>query len=210
MKQMNCIALVTLAFAYALGPLATQMLTPAVPFVHHDFAIPMSSAQMLISVSLVTIGTATLLYGPLADWLGRRSVMLAGTLLFCLASVAAAFAPTPGLLIAARVAQAAGSAAGLALTRAIVHDVYGLERSGRVLAYLTAAMIVAPMVSPGIGGLLLDYLHWRALFAVCALFGIVALALLVIHLPETRSEVQADANRSPIWRNFAVLLSDSR
>jgi DHA1 family bicyclomycin/chloramphenicol resistance-like MFS transporter len=209
MKQMSCIAFVALAFAYALGPLATQMLTPAVPFVHHDFAIPMASAQMLISASLVTIGAATLLYGPLADRFGRRSVMLAGTLLFCLASVAAALAPTPGLLIGARIAQAAGSAAGLALTRAIVHDVYGLERSGRVIAYLTAAMIVAPMVSPGIGGLLLDHLHWRALFAVCALFGVVALALLVTHLPETRREAQGDANRSPILRDFAALLGDS-
>jgi MFS transporter, DHA1 family, multidrug resistance protein len=210
MNPDNRLIFLALAIAYALGPMATQMLTPAVPFVHRDFAIPMASAQLLISLSFVTIGVATLVYGPLADRCGRRGVILTGTALFCLGSLAAALAPSAPALIAARILQAAGSAAGLALTRTVVHDLYGGERSAQVIAYLTAAMILAPMLSPVLGGLLLDHLHWRMLFAVCALAGLLALSLLALHLPETQAPRQRLAERRPLPGEFAALLGDRR
>ena len=118
--------------AYALGPMATQILTPAVPFVHRDFAIPMAAAQTLISLSFATIALMTLIYGPLSDRFGRRPVILMGTGLFCIGSIVAGLAPTPELLIIGRMVQAAGSSAGLVLPRTIIHDVYGRERSGQV------------------------------------------------------------------------------
>jgi DHA1 family bicyclomycin/chloramphenicol resistance-like MFS transporter len=199
---------VALVVAYGLGPMATQILTPAVPFVHRDFAIPMAAAQMLISLSFVTIAVMTLIYGPLADRFGRRPVILTGTTLFCIGSVVAGLAPTPEVLIIGRMVQAAGSAAALTLTRTIIYDVYGRERSGQVIAYLTMAMIFVPMLSPGVGGLLLDHVGWRAIFAVCVLFGMVALSLLGWYLPETSHEQRPDFGLRRTGRNFNALLRD--
>ncbi len=73
MKHLNLVALGALVAAYALGPMATQILTPAVPFVHRDFAISMAAAQTLISLAFATIAVMTLVYGPLSDRYGTAS-----------------------------------------------------------------------------------------------------------------------------------------
>jgi len=210
MNRMNLVALGALVAAYALGPMATQALTPAVPFVHRDLAIPMAAAQTLISLAFATIAVMTLVYGPLSDRFGRRPVILAGTSLFCVGSVLAGLAPTPELLVLGRMVQAAGSSAGLVLTRTIVHDVYGRERSGQVLAYLTVVMIFVPMLSPLAGGILLDHAGWRAIFGLCAAIGCAALAALAICLPETNLARRADLGLRPTLASFGALARDPR
>jgi DHA1 family bicyclomycin/chloramphenicol resistance-like MFS transporter len=207
---MSVVALGALIAAYALGPMATQILTPAVPFVHRDFGIPMAAAQTLISLAFATIAVTTLVYGPLSDRFGRRPVILVGTGLFCAGSLLAAFAPTPEILILGRIVQAAGSSAGLVLARTVVHDVYGREHSGRVLARVTVVMIFVPMLSPGVGGVLLDHASWRAVFGLCALIGVIALTLLALRLPETHRARRATLGLGDTLRGFDALLRDRR
>jgi DHA1 family bicyclomycin/chloramphenicol resistance-like MFS transporter len=205
---MSAVALGALVAAYALGPLATQIVTPAVPFVHRDLAIPMAAAQTLISLAFASIAVMTLVYGPLSDRFGRRPVILAGTGLFCAGSLVAALAPSPEVLIVGRIVQAAGSSAGLVLARTIVHDFYGPERSGQVLARVTLVMILVPMLSPGIGGVLLDHTSWRAVFWLCALVGVIALSLLASRLPETHRARRAGLGLRDTVRGFGALLRD--
>jgi DHA1 family bicyclomycin/chloramphenicol resistance-like MFS transporter len=205
---MSLAALAALVTAYALGPMATQILTPAVPFVHRDLAISMAAAQTLISLAFATIAVMTIVYGPLSDRFGRRPLILAGTSLFCVGSVVAGLAPTPELLIFGRMVQAAGSSAGLVLTRTVVHDVYGRERSGQVIAYLTVVMIFVPMLSPLAGGILLDHVGWRAIFGLCAAIGLAALATLAICLPETNLTPRADFGLRPTLASFGALARD--
>jgi len=208
MKRLDSVTFAALVIAYALGPLATQIVTPAVPFVHRDLGVTMGTAQMLVSVAFVAIALATLVYGPLSDRYGRRPVVLIGTTLFCAGSFVAMLAPTVTWLIAGRALQAAGSAAALSLARTVVHDVYGRQRSGQVLAELTTVMILVPMLAPLLGGTLLDRVGWRAVFAVCLLAGLAALTLLVACMPETRPV----RGRQPRLRNaaadYAALLAD--
>jgi len=194
--------------AYALGPMATQILTPAVPFVHRDLGVTMATAQALVSVAFATIAVATLVYGPLSDCYGRRAVILVGTSLFCVGSLVAAVAPSAGWMIAGRAIQAAGSAAALSLTRTVIHDVYGRQHSARVLAHLTTVMIIVPMLAPGVGGALLDHVGWRAVFGVCLAFGVVALSLLAVSLPETRPARVRDLKLQEAFVDYATLLAD--
>lgn len=208
--RMNLVTLGALVAAYALGPMATQILTPAVPFVHRDFAIPMAAAQTLISLAFATIAVATLVYGPLSDRFGRRPVILGGTALFCAGSVVAGLAPTPEVLVLGRMLQAAGSSAGLVLTRTIVHDVYGRDRSGQVLAYLTVVMIFVPMLSPLAGGILLDHVGWRTIFGLCAGIGFAALAVLAAYLPETNATRRPDLGLRGTFASFGSLARDLR
>lgn len=208
MKRLDTIALTALIAAYALGPLATQIVTPAVPFVHRDLAVPMAAAQSLVSLAFVFIAAATLVYGPLSDRHGRRPVILVGTSLFCVGSLVAAAAPDAAWLIVGRCLQSAGSAAALSLTRTVIHDVYGREHSPRVLAQLTTVMIFVPMLAPAFGGVLLDRLGWRAVFAACLAVGLVALSLLSVFLPESRGARRGATGLADAFASYRALLAD--
>ena len=208
MPQLNRIALTALIVAYALGPLATQIVTPAVPFVHADLHVPMATAQALVSLAFVVIAFATLVYGPLADRLGRRPVLLFGTGVFCVGSLLASLAPTIGTLLAGRAMQSAGSAAALSLTRTVIHDVHGRQGSARVLAQLTTVMAYVPMLAPILGGVLIDHVGWRAVFVVGALAGSAALALLAWRLPESRPASTVAPRPRDVLANYRALLAD--
>lgn len=208
MKRLHQTAFVALVIAYALGPLATQIVTPAIPFVHRDLGTSMTLAQTLVSLAFAAIALATLIYGPLSDRYGRRPVILIGTFLFCAGSLVAAFAPSIGWLITGRILQASGSAAGLSLTRTVVHDLYGRQHSGRALAQLTTVMIFVPMLAPALGGTLIDHVGWRAVFGICAGLGVVALSLLALYLPESRNVQVPRLRLKDAFAGYAALIAD--
>lgn len=177
--------LVTLVLVTALGPLAMSAFVPAIPAIQSDLAVNGSVAQLTLSVSLVAMACASLAYGGLADRYGRRPVLLCGIALGILGSLLCAIGPTIGSVIAGRAVQAAGASTGFVLARVIVQDVYGNGRSTRVLAYITAAMTLAPMLGPLVGGYLIEGVGWRAIFLGTAFVSAAVLALVALRLPET-------------------------
>lgn len=157
----------------ALAPFSLQIFLPALPAIQTGFGVTAGIAQLVLSLSILASAFATLAYGPWSDRFGRRPVLLAGLAAFVAGSVLCAFAPTIGTLIAGRVIQSIGAAAGMVLARAIVRDLHDRERSASVIAYLTTAMVIAPMLAPTLGAVLVDVAHWRAIFALVAVLGLV-------------------------------------
>ena len=170
----------------AIGPASFQIFLPSLPSIQAGFGVSTGTAQLALSLSMLGIAVATLAYGSLADRFGRRPVLLAGMALLVLGSLLCAAAPTIEALIAGRIVQAAGGASGMVVTRAIVLDLYGRERAGRVMAGLLAAMMIAPMLATPLGGVLDDTVGWRANFGVIAAAGLATLAAVAWRLPETR------------------------
>ena len=170
----------------AAAPLSMQIFVPALPAIQRGFAVPTGVAQLALSLSILANAFATLSYGPLSDRFGRRPAVLAGLGLFVAGSVMCALAPTIDLLIAGRIVQAAGAAAGMVIARAIVRDLYEREHAAAMIAYLTMAMVVAPMLAPSVGAVLMDLSDWRAIFIALTLIGIVLLWSARLRLIETR------------------------
>src|SRR5215207_11688322 len=139
--------LLVLIVATALGPMAMQIFVPALPAIQEGFAVSPATAQLTLSLSAFAIALATLAYGPLSDRFGRRPALLGGLLIYLVGSALCGLATSIEGLILGRVVQAAGGCAGIVLTRAIVRDLYDLDRSATMLAYVTMAM-VAPMLAP--------------------------------------------------------------
>ena len=198
--------LVTLVMVCAVAPASMNIVMPALPAIQTDFGVPTSTAQLLVSLSILCVAVATLAYGPLSDRYGRRPVLLSGLALFLVGSVICAVAPTITVLIAGRIVQAVGGAAGLVLTRAMVRDLFDRESTARVLAYLTMAMVIAPMLAPFVGGALTDMVSWRAIFVFTTVAGVVVFLAVLFRLPETRAKTADSAGAVPMLRGFAALL----
>lgn len=169
----------------ALAPVSLQIFIPALPAIQASFDSNTGITQLVLSLSILANAVATLLYGPLSDRFGRRPVVILGFVIFVIGSCLSAMAPTIGLLIIARIIQSAGAAAGMVLARAIVRDLYNREQAASVLAYLTMAMVVAPMLAPTLGAILIDSFNWRAIFVVMAIAGVTLSWQVWSHLEET-------------------------
>jgi DHA1 family bicyclomycin/chloramphenicol resistance-like MFS transporter len=194
-----------LVLATAIGPFALQVFLPALPAIQADFAVSAATAQLVFSLSAFSIAVSTLFYGPISDRVGRRPALIGGLIVYLAGSVLCAVAPTISVLIVGRIVQAAGGCAGIVLTRAIVRDLYSLDRSAAVLAYITMAMVAAPMVAPALGGLLTDAAGWRMVFVVGAALGVVIMATVHRGLPETARPHAGSAPRHP-FKGFGRLL----
>jgi DHA1 family bicyclomycin/chloramphenicol resistance-like MFS transporter len=195
----------------ALGPLSTDLYLPALPGLTQTFDTDVVQVQLTLSVFLVGFAVAQLVYGPLSDRYGRRPLMLFGLALYLLSSLACMLAQSIDALIAARFLQALGACAGPVLGRAIVRDVYGPLQAARVLAYISGAMAIAPMIGPFFGGWLTVWFGWRANFAALALFGVVMLAVVFALLGESNAHRDPAATQPRrILGNFRALLSARR
>jgi DHA1 family bicyclomycin/chloramphenicol resistance-like MFS transporter len=201
----NTFLLFMLVAVTAIGPMAMQIFLPALPAIRDDFGVSAGTAQLAFSLSTFSIAVAMLAYGPLSDRYGRRPVLVAGLAIYLAGTAACLIASGIGTLILGRIVQAAGGCAGMVLARAMVQDLYGRERSATVLAYLTMAMVVAPMVAPAIGGFLTDGFGWRANFTFGTVLGIALVIGTVRAVHETHPHVGSAVRIGDMVRSFSRL-----
>lgn len=177
--------IILLAGVSALGPVGMQILLPALPVIKQKFYVTNDVAQLTLSLSMLAIAIGTLVYGPLSDKFGRKRVMLVGIVITIFGSIVCFVADSIMLLISGRFIQAFGGAVGLVLARAIVRDVYGPEEAARVIATLVMVMVVLPMMSPALGGELMQRFGFESVFIVIAFASAIAFVFLFLWLPET-------------------------
>jgi DHA1 family bicyclomycin/chloramphenicol resistance-like MFS transporter len=195
-----------LATISACGPIALNIYLPALPVVQEAFAASVPRVQLTLSVAFLAFAVGLLVHGPLSDRFGRKPVILVGVAVFTLGSLMCFAAPTLDWLIVGRAIQALGSSAGLIVSRAIVSDLYPREKMVRMIAYLTMVMVVAPTVSPLLGGLLVVTFEWHSLFVFMAGAGVVILLTAWRLLPETRVVRPRSAPRMSMGAIAASLL----
>ena len=193
-----------------IGPLSVHLFFPLMPLVKSDFGVPDALVGLAFSLSLLVMSVVTLVYGSLSDRHGRRPVLIAGLLLFCAGSALSAFAPSFEVLLAGRVVQALGAGCGVTLSRAIARDAYGSDSLVKVVAWLTAAYTLGPMLAPLIAGMLSDAFGWRFVVWLCLLTGGAILLAVWLNLSETRPEADLAEQSSNVWRNYGALLAMPR
>jgi DHA1 family bicyclomycin/chloramphenicol resistance-like MFS transporter len=193
----------------AIGPATLNILVPALPGLITRLYTDTGTVQLTLSLYLLSLATAQLLLGPLSDRFGRRPVVLAGLALSVLASLAAIAANSIGALIGARVVQAIGASTGIVIGRAIIRDLYERDRAAAMIGLVTTAMVIAPMVSPLIGGILDTAFGWEAIFLFIALFSAAVWLWAVAVLPETRP---ASVAHTPVrlWQEWRALLGSAK
>ena len=182
------VALLSVTF---IGPLSLHLFIPAMSAVKDAFGVSTGVAQLTMSLAMLSMAFFTVAYGGLSDHLGRKRVLLAGLVLFTCGAAACMVAPNMPMLLAGRILQGAGAGCGVVLARAIARDVYGQERVAQVIAYLTAAYVLGPMVAPPVGGQLTAAFGWRALFVLASIVGLLVIFAVIFGVPETRTQSAA-------------------
>lgn len=152
----------------AFGLLAMTICLPSMQEWGGIFGSGQAAVQLTFSGYVLTYGSLQLIYGPLSDRIGRKKVLLFGLAVSFTGSVLAALAPSLPLLVAARVLQGAGAAAGMVVGRAMVQDLFDGPERTRVMAYVGMAMGLCPPLATIIGGQLHVRLGWQANFVVMA------------------------------------------
>jgi len=164
---------------------AITIFLPSLPSMAGDLGTSQALVQMTVSAYLGAFAIAQLVVGPISDAIGRRKPLLAGLVLFTLASIACALAPSIDLLIGARMVQAIGGCACLVISRAIVRDTSDGPAATRAMAYLGMSLAVAPMLAPLIGGQLETNFGWQSSFLFTALLGGLSLVITFMSFDET-------------------------
>ncbi|MEU7213096.1 Bcr/CflA family efflux MFS transporter [Streptomyces sp. NPDC044989] len=177
--------LLVLAGLSGVSPLATDMYVAALPDLARSLGTDASGAQLSLTSFLVGIIAGQLALGPLSDAVGRRPVLIGGSVLFAGFSLVCALAPTVAVLNSARVGQGVAGAAGIVVSRAVVTDLFDDRELPTVFSRLGAIGAMAPVLAPLAGGALLLLVPWRYVFAVLALMGVLLAAGVWRWIPES-------------------------
>jgi DHA1 family bicyclomycin/chloramphenicol resistance-like MFS transporter len=169
----------------ALPPLSIDMYLPALPAVTRALHSPAATVQLTLTACLIGMALGQLVVGPMSDRWGRRRPLLAGMVVYVLATAVCAFAPTAELLIGFRLLQGLAGAAGIVIARAVVRDLYDGLDMARFFSTLMLISGVAPIIAPVIGGQVLRVTDWRGVFVVLTVVGILLTLVVQRWLHET-------------------------
>ncbi|MCG7492051.1 multidrug effflux MFS transporter [Thalassobius sp. Cn5-15] len=182
--------LLTLILLTSLSVMSLNILLPSLGGIAADFGVSYTFASLSVSGFLLVSAVLQMIMGPLSDRFGRRPVVLWGTAVFSLASLGCALAGDIWTFLLFRLGQG-GIVAGMVLSRAVVRDVYPPQEAARRIAQIGAAIALAPLLAPALGGVLDSFFGWRSVFYLLALVGAGVFALSWYDLTETNISRQA-------------------
>ena len=186
-------AVASLALSMLLASLGVSIANVALPVLTDAFSAPFQAVQWVVLAYLLAMTASIVGAGRLADQLGHRRVLLAGIVLFTLASALSGLAPDLWLLIVARGVQGVGAAILMALSVALVRESVAKDRTGSAMGLLGTMSAIGTALGPSLGGLLISGFGWRAIFLVMVPLGVIAALIAARSLPAPRPQEQAPA-----------------
>ncbi|HAU04994.1 Bcr/CflA family efflux MFS transporter [Pseudoalteromonas shioyasakiensis] len=175
------ILLPLLASIVAITPLAIDLYLPAMLVIANDLQTTMPNVQISLSIYLAGYALGMLFFGPIADELGRRLLAKVGLALFGSSSLALAFCTNIELFWSLRAVQAFTGAAATVVVPGIIRHIYR-ENTAKGMSYVSMIMMVAPLIAPTLGSLIMGISTWQVIFIALAAYSFAILALVQIHL----------------------------
>lgn len=199
--------LILMAALTAMGALAIDMYLPSFSFIAKDLAVGSNTVQLTLSTFLTGLAVGQLFYGPISDRFGRKPPLYFGIGLYVLSSLGCALAPNIETLIVLRFFQGLGGSSGMMIPRAVVRDKMGADGSARAFSMLMLVFGIAPILAPFIGGLLLTFSTWRAIFVTLTAFAVICLVCTYRVMEETLDQRHvAPLHLGRVLRQYLALL----
>lgn len=174
-----------IALMTMIGPFTIDSYLPSFPAIEAEFGITRSLLSQSLGFYLAAFAFSTLVFGPLADRLGRRPVILISLIFYIAASVGCALSNDYNTFLIYRIMQGVAAAGGLVAGRAIIRDVYSPQDAHHAMSRIMMLFAIAPAIAPVIGGWLHDLFGWHSVFYFLTLFASIVFFLVLFHIPET-------------------------
>ena len=197
--------LILLAAVTATTPLAMDMYLPAMPSIATDFNSHISLIQMSISLYIIGIACGLMLFGSVADQIGRRPSIILGLSGFSLCGFLSAYCDSAVTFLILRFLQAFFGSAATVAVPGIISDLYK-EHAAKQLSYQAIIMMLAPLLAPSIGGLLIHFFSWHWIFWGLSSYGLLILLSVYLFLPETGSKKKPQLQQA--FQNYVVVLTN--
>jgi DHA1 family bicyclomycin/chloramphenicol resistance-like MFS transporter len=199
--------LLLITILYSNGILAATMYLPSLPTIGEQLSAPADVLPITLTAYFLTFAGGQLLFGPLSDRYGRRPLLLGGLMIMVAGSAACALVDSLQALLWARAAQGLGAASAMVIGRAIINDAYDRTQAARATSVISAAMALAPIISPLLGGLIEHYIGWRANFWISGGITLSVMLILALRMPETYTPgLNSGPLLSGILRAYGFLL----
>lgn len=202
------LVLAALAGSILLASLGISIATVALPTLARVFSASVQEVQWVVLAYLLAVTVAIVLAGRMGDLYGNRRVLIAGLVLFTLASAACALASGLGWLIAGRIAQGLGAAVLVSLPMSMAKGLVAKERLGTAMGMLGTMSAIGTAMGPSVGGVLIGALGWRSAFTLLTLCGVGLLTLALAVIPKEKTSGAA-SNRMDwvggLWLTIMLL-----
>jgi DHA1 family bicyclomycin/chloramphenicol resistance-like MFS transporter len=170
-----------------IAPFSINTYLPSFPDIEREFEISRAILSQSLGVYLFAFAVSTLFWGPLADRLGRRLVILVSMTVYTLASIGCALADNAEMFMFLRILQGLSASGGVIAARAMIRDAHSAEAARRAMAQAILWFAIAPAIAPILGGWLHEMFGWRSVFWFLCSFGCLMI-LMAIFTPETLGE----------------------
>lgn len=190
-----------------LTPFSLDMYLPALPAIAADLQAGAGAVQLTLPAFFAGLAVSQLLFGTLADHLGRRPPLLCGLALSIIGSVGCALCGSVHALTVWRTLQALGVGSASVIPRAVIRDRFDVAHTARALSLLSLITGFGPILAPQLGGALLLVTGWRAMFWLLAALGTACLGIAYVMLRESIPAQRSTVTGPRLW--FA-LLTDRR
>lgn len=177
--------LLVLGLLSAIGPFSIDMYLPAFEAIAQDFNTSIEHVQLSLTAFFVGIASGQLIYGPLLDKYGRKKPLIAGFLIYIIASILCAYTKEADHLIFLRFMQAIGSCSGMVASRAMVRDLFEPREAAKVFSLLMLVIGISPIIAPSVGAFVLINFDWHIIFIILALLALTILLGVIFILPES-------------------------
>jgi len=174
-----------LAAIIAISPFAIDLYLPAMPILAEKFSTSISVVENSLSIYLLGYALGLLFFGPLADKFSRRKLIILGISGFFIATISLTFSQNIEQFLLLRFIQAFISSAATVVVPGTIREYYG-KNLAKGLSYVSMIMMLAPMIAPSIGSVLLVAHSWQLIFWVLAAYSLVILLLAIRYLPEAK------------------------
>jgi MFS transporter, DHA1 family, multidrug resistance protein len=208
-QKQYLILILILGSLTAIAPFSIDMYLPAFPEIARD--LETSAAQVGLSLTTFFAGIAAgqLIYGPLIDRYGRKKPLVIGLIIYVVASLLCALAPSISWLIAARLLSALGGCVGIVVASAVVRDLFPVTETARIFSTLILVTGLAPMIAPTIGGFVASVLGWRYIFLVLTIISLFMLLAVIFYLPESKGpDTTISLKPAAIFSSYIVVLKE--